>query len=185
MMHDPDPFNRWQAAQSYATNLLTAAARDGWSAEPVHRQGGHTACAGAWHDGDGNIALRRLSRRVPQAAERIRHRTRARQERRPRCGAQGLRDAPRHHRTQDPGRPWRRSMTRAAMSGPFSPDAESAGKRALRSAILDLLAGTGERAEIDRALRHYRDATNMTDAISALSILLASRRPRRGARRFL
>ena len=59
----------------------------------------------------------------------------------------------------------------AAMSGPFSPDAESAGKRALRSAILDLLAGTGERAEIDRALRHYRDATNMTDAIAALSIL--------------
>ena len=102
MMHDSDPFNRWQAAQSYATNLLTAAARDGGSAEPVDRQRSHTACASAWHDGDGNIALRRLSRRVPQAAERIRHRTRARQERRPRCGAQSLRDAPRHHRTQDP-----------------------------------------------------------------------------------
>ncbi len=27
MMHDRDPFNRWQAAQTYATNLLTAAAR--------------------------------------------------------------------------------------------------------------------------------------------------------------
>ena len=50
-------------------------------------------------------------------------------------------------------------------------DAESAGKRSLRSASLDLLAGTGERAEIDRALRHYREATNMTDSIAALSIL--------------
>ena len=102
MMHDSDPFNRWQAAQSYATNLLTAAARDGLERGAGHRQGSHTACASAWHDGDGNVALRRLSRRVPQAAERIRHRARARQERRPRCGAQGLRDAPRHHRTQDP-----------------------------------------------------------------------------------
>ena len=27
MMHDSDPFNRWQAAQTYATNLLTTAAR--------------------------------------------------------------------------------------------------------------------------------------------------------------
>ena len=27
MMHDGDPFNRWQAAQTYALNLLTAAAR--------------------------------------------------------------------------------------------------------------------------------------------------------------
>jgi aminopeptidase N len=26
MMHDQDPFNRWQAAQTYATNLMTAAA---------------------------------------------------------------------------------------------------------------------------------------------------------------
>ena len=65
-------------------------------------------------------------------------------------------------------------MTSSAASGPFSPDAESAGKRALRSAILDLLVGTGEPAEIERGLRHYREASNMTDAIAALSILVAS-----------
>src|SRR6185503_12684550 len=35
MMHDSDPFNRWQAAQSYATNLLTAATRDSGNEEPV------------------------------------------------------------------------------------------------------------------------------------------------------
>src|SRR5262249_12266265 len=29
MIHDSDPFNRWQAAQTYATDLLTAAAREG------------------------------------------------------------------------------------------------------------------------------------------------------------
>jgi aminopeptidase N len=59
----------------------------------------------------------------------------------------------------------------AALSGAYSPDPESVGKRALRSAALDLLVGSGEASEIARAERHYRAASNMTDAISALSIL--------------
>ncbi len=59
----------------------------------------------------------------------------------------------------------------SAPSGPYSPDPESAGKRALRNAALDLLVATGEASEIARAERHYREASNMTDAITALSIL--------------
>ena len=66
----------------------------------------------------------------------------------------------------------------SAPSGPYSPDPESAGKRALRNAALDLLAATGEPAEIERAERHYREASNMTDAIAALSILSHSMRRR-------
>jgi aminopeptidase N len=58
-----------------------------------------------------------------------------------------------------------------APTGPYSPDPESAGLRALRSAALDLLVATGEASEIARAERHYREAANMTDAIAALSIL--------------
>ena len=42
MMHDKDDFNRWQAAQTYATNLLTAAARDG-GAEPSRVTGKEAA----------------------------------------------------------------------------------------------------------------------------------------------
>ena len=58
-----------------------------------------------------------------------------------------------------------------AMDGAFSPDPESAGLRALRNAALDLMSATGTDEATDRAFRHYRDATNMTDAITALSIL--------------
>jgi aminopeptidase N len=58
-----------------------------------------------------------------------------------------------------------------APQAPFSPDPKSAGLRALRNAALDLLVATRRPEEIDRAIRHYRDATNMTDAIMALSIL--------------
>src|SRR6185312_16056039 len=59
----------------------------------------------------------------------------------------------------------------SANDGPYSPDPESAGRRALRNAALDLLVATGEASEIARAERHYREASNMTDAIMALSIL--------------
>jgi aminopeptidase N len=53
----------------------------------------------------------------------------------------------------------------------FSPDAESAGRRALRNAVLDLLATGGEGA-LDRAEAHFRGASNMTDAIGGLTALM-------------
>jgi aminopeptidase N len=59
----------------------------------------------------------------------------------------------------------------AAPRGEFSPDPESAGLRALRNAAMDLLTATETQDAIERTLRHYQDASNMTDAIMALSIL--------------
>jgi aminopeptidase N len=54
----------------------------------------------------------------------------------------------------------------------FSPDAESAGRRALRNAVLDLLAAGPAEETAGRALKHYRDAANMTDAMGGLSALM-------------
>lgn len=53
----------------------------------------------------------------------------------------------------------------------FSPDAESAGRRALRNAALDLLAAAATPADAERARRHFEAADNMTDAMAALSAL--------------
>jgi len=55
--------------------------------------------------------------------------------------------------------------------GPFSPDAASAGRRALRNACLDLLATAEPDTGIARAAAQYRDADNMTDRIAALTTL--------------
>jgi aminopeptidase N len=172
MMHDSDPFNRWQAAQSYATNLLTAAARDGVNIDPDPVTGkeakrlaqalgttaSETSLSSAYRaeflklPSESDIA-RELGKNVdPDAVRKAYETLRATIGRKIQSTLVEIYDG-------------------AAMSGPFSPDAESAGRRALRSATLDLLAGSGERAEIDRALRHYRAATNMTDSIAALSIL--------------
>ena len=59
-------------------------------------------------------------------------------------------------------------------AGGFSPDAASAGRRALRNTLLDYLAvlpgGAGD------CRRHFKSATNMTDRVAALTVL-AHRHP--------
>ena len=54
---------------------------------------------------------------------------------------------------------------------PYSPDAKSAGRRALRNACLDLLAATGSEAEYKRAFHQFEHADNMTDRMAALAVL--------------
>ena len=54
--------------------------------------------------------------------------------------------------------------------GPFSPDAVSAGRRALRNVMLDYLAAIAPTPE--RAAHQFQRATNMTDRSAALSVLV-------------
>jgi aminopeptidase N len=56
-------------------------------------------------------------------------------------------------------------------AGGYSPDARSAGRRALRNMALDLMAATGKSAEIARAYQQYTIADNMTDRMAALATL--------------
>ncbi|MBS7539412.1 aminopeptidase N [Ancylobacter lacus] len=60
---------------------------------------------------------------------------------------------------------------RLAIPGPYSPDAASAGRRALKNTCLDLLAEAHAGDGIARAEALYRAADNMTDRFFALSIL--------------
>jgi aminopeptidase N len=170
MMHDSDPFNRWQAAQTYATNLLTSGARDGGKLETVTGKqairlaqalgttGSEASLSAAYRaeflklPSESDIA-RELARNVdPDAVRKAYETLRATIGRKIRATLAQIYDDD-------------------ALDGPFSPDAESVGKRALRAATLDLLVGTGDAAEVERGLRHYREASNMTDAVAALSIL--------------
>jgi aminopeptidase N len=65
--------------------------------------------------------------------------------------------------------------------GAFRPDAQSAGRRALKNVCLDLLAMTETDAAIARAFTQYRNADNMTDRIAALETLATHDRPERAA----
>jgi aminopeptidase N len=60
---------------------------------------------------------------------------------------------------------------RLSPRAPYSPDAASAGRRALKNACLDLVAATGSRSGIERAFRQFVEADNMTDRFAALAII--------------
>ena len=64
------------------------------------------------------------------------------------------------------------------ISGPYSPDPVSIGRRALRNLCLGYLAEIGEHG---RCSAQYRNADNMTDAMAALACLANSEAPQRDA----
>jgi len=170
MMHDSDPFNRWQAAQTYANNLMTAAARSGLDTGPVTgTEAGRLAKALATTVRDETLgaAYRAEALKLPSesdVARELGHDVDT-------DAIHAARGALRAKIGDTIGDTLAEIYQAATPPGPFSPDPESAGLRALRNAALDLLTATETDAAIDRAMRHYREASNMTDAIIALSIL--------------
>jgi len=58
-----------------------------------------------------------------------------------------------------------------AVPGPYSPDAQAAGKRALRNLCLGYLLELDDRASRDLAFAQFEGADNMTDAMAALAAL--------------
>ena len=168
MMHDSDPFNRWQAAQTFATGLLTKAAR-GDSERVTGKEAARLAQAISVTAQDTALlpAYRAEFLKLPSESDIARE-----------LGGDVDTDAVRKARVSlaasignEIRGPLAELYELSVPSGPYSPDPASAGQRALRNAALDLLVATGAASEIARAEWHYREASNMTDAIAALSIL--------------
>jgi len=67
------------------------------------------------------------------------------------------------------------------MQGAYSPDAASAGRRALRNACLRYLTAANDEAAAALADTHYRAASNMTDMIAGLAALTRTNSMRRDA----
>ncbi|MEM8514374.1 aminopeptidase N [Massilia sp. MP_M2] len=64
-----------------------------------------------------------------------------------------------------------------ATPGPYSPDAASAGKRALKNLALAYLNAAPDAASVALAQRQFDEADNMTDRAAALGALVAARVP--------
>ncbi|WP_132252562.1 aminopeptidase N [Methylobacterium segetis] len=173
LRHDSDPFNRWQAAQSVAMRLLLdrAAAGSPEADEAGPSAQAYAAALGGLLDtealadpafaalvlglpGEGEIA-NEIGRDVdPDAVHRARQTLRRHLGRSLRGRLSGLREA-----------------LAPADGGPFSPDAASAGRRALANAALDLIAAADPAAGTELAEAQLAAATNMTDRLAALSTL--------------
>jgi len=179
MMHDSDPFNRWQATQTYAGNLLTAAARNGDASQVTGTEAARLAQALATTARDDSLlpAYRAETLKLPSESDIARELSRNVDT----DAVHTARDTLRAKIGSTIGDTLSELYTSATASGSFSPDPESVGRRALRNAALDLLVATEAPDEIARAERHYREASNMTDAIMALSILSHLQSPVRDA----
>jgi aminopeptidase N len=170
MGNDPDPFNRWEAGQTLARRLLVACAKALESGKIPRADNALRAYTNALNetlvDPQFDNAFKALVLTPPRDME-------VQMEAAPidpiavheagnwlsRAIGDGLRDD--------------LVKTYAAMTdeGPFSPDAEAAGRRALKGRCLSLLAARFDPLAAPLATKQLDEASNMTDEIGALMTL--------------
>jgi aminopeptidase N len=165
LRYDTDPFNRWQSAQTVATRLLTRTAT-GATGETAPYAFAQALLAFLTREGMADPAFAALALALPSEAEIAQEIGRdvdpdaiheAREEFRRVIGI-----------TLAPVLASLRADLRS--DGPYSPDAASAGRRALRNAALDLLAAGGAPDTEALVRGEYEQADNMTDKLAALSV---------------
>ena len=162
---DPDLFNRWEAGQSLAEDLILGRARG--QADAAGEARFAAALGRAVADPAAEPAFTALLLQLPEEADLAV------------AMAPGA-DPEAIHQARETLRRTIASTLKAdleglhqaqASSGAFSPDAESAGRRALANSALELLAADPTPEVTERAVRHFRAAANMTDAMGALEAL--------------
>jgi aminopeptidase N len=182
--NDGDPFNRWQALQSLATQLLVdkvSALRGGEAArrQNLRRQddGLTDALAAVLTDGTLEPAFVALMLTVPgdtDIAREIGHDVDPDAIFAARAGLRALIGTKLRAPLFDHYR-------RLSESGRYRPDPVSAGRRALRNTCLDLLVATRSHDAVSLATRQYHAADNMTDRMAALLTLSLCDTPERTA----
>jgi aminopeptidase N len=161
MAHDPDPFTRWEAGQTIARAIMlgesgasVAALTAALGRELDRAQEDHAFAALALRLPDLNELI--LSSKAPDPEKLFQ----AREDLR-RAIAGALRER-------------LEQIAGAKGEVPFSPGAEAAGRRSLKSAALDLLSSLGPSQALVDA---YGNAQSMTEAVAALEALGAAESP--------
>jgi aminopeptidase N len=161
MAHDPDPFTRWEAGQAIARALMLGDGADAPASTLADALGRELDRA------QEDAAFAALALRLPDLSELI-------------LAA----DAPDPEKLHHAREALRRAIAGALQARltrlssaqseiVFSPGAEAAGRRALKSAALDLLAALGRDQEAV-LLAAFESAASMTERVAALEALGAS-----------
>jgi aminopeptidase N len=178
MANDSDLFQRWQAAQDYATRTIVAAVKALRLGERPRRATAlATALSATLRDENLEPAYRAQMLALPSEADIARiiardvdpaaiHRARRAVRR----------DIGTLLATQLLG-----TYRAHAVHGDYSPDAKSAGRRSIRNAALALLVARGRPEDVKLAANHFHAAGNATDEIAGLAILSEFRAPERQA----
>ena len=175
MAHDSDSFNRWEAAQQYATDLLLAAADAIKAGGGARFDDGYIAALGRTL-GDGTLEKAFTAEAVTLPGEDYLA------ERMAVIDAEAIHGARHALRRAVAGRLKRDLLDiyRANQSNrPYSPDTDEAGRRALKNAALGYLATLDDPAMRALVAGQYRGADNMTDRVAALRELVDMGGPER------
>ena len=168
LAHDDDPFNRWQAAQTLALRAIFTRIEALRADAPSPKAQGFTKSLKlllARAEDDPAYAAQALA--LPSEIDLARE---ARENVDPDIlftARTGLR--------AEIGRSLAAEFSRLyevmCDTGPFKPDAAGAGRRALRAIALDYISAGDPTMGSALAERQFADASNMTDRLSALSVL--------------
>jgi aminopeptidase N len=161
---DPDLFNRWEAGQDLARDLILA--RAAGAPDEVGEERYAEAMGRAMDDQSAEDAFKALLLTLPSESDLSLAQTPADP-----AAIHEARDAIRTRLAVHLGDTLRRLHGALQSGETFSPDADSAGRRALRNAALELLAADPRARNLERAIGHFRTAANMTDAMGGLSAL--------------
>jgi aminopeptidase N len=162
---DPDLFNRWEAGQALARELILKRVRG--APDEVNETRFAEALGQALADETADEAFRALLLDLPSEVDLA-------------MALAPDADPAAIHEARDALRARiavhlseRLSGLHGAMqsAGEFSPDAKSAGRRALRNAALATLVADPHAANAERARGHFDAAANMTDAMAGLLAL--------------
>jgi aminopeptidase N len=162
---DPDLFNRWEAGQDLAADLILS--RAAGKPNEVGEERYADAVGRALVDQASDPAFKALLLALPAETDLAL----MRQPVDP-AALHAARDALRLRLALHLNAELRRLHTGLQDLGEFSPDAAGAGRRALRNAALELMAANPRNDIADIADGHYRAAANMTDAIGGLNALM-------------
>src|SRR5581483_6657061 len=162
---DPDLFNRWEAGQTLARDLIIR--RAAGTPDEVGEERYAEALGRSLTDQSAEPAFTALLLALPSEPDLAL----AAQPADP-AAIHAAREALRARIAAHLGDQLKRLHMTMQDGGEFSPDAASAGRRALRNAALELLAADPTGDVIERAEGHYEGAGNMTDAMGALNALM-------------
>jgi aminopeptidase N len=162
---DPDLFNRWEAGQTLARDLILARARGRPDAEGEARYA--SAVGRAIADQSADAAFKALLLSPPTEQDLALEMSPADP-----AALHAARDALRAAMARALAHDLERIHDAYGAAETFSADAESAGRRALRNATLDVLAARDSAADRDRARRHFEGARDMTAAMGGLTALM-------------
>ena len=162
---DPDLFNRWEAGQGLARDLLIRAARG--APDEVNEERYAEALGRALADPDAPDAFKALLLPLPSETELAL----ATAPQADPAAIHGAREVLRGRLAVHLGDFLRERHGALQSDAEFGAGAAEAGRRALRNAVLDLLVADRGSESAERARGHFEAAANMTDAIGGLHAL--------------